>query len=386
MTIGRKVAFPAPPTLKALVIFGGPGSGKGAIVANLCSMFGMQLVSAEALIFKYLPKKVSHTMELNTTKDALDLIRKEPEKVTLDWVLRLIEHHVQQDPDKIYIVDLLPNLKLMQRSEHLIANCEEHLRAFEEKVPLSLALNLSLTQDSLDQTLDYSHHNTASMTPAGATVGDEADNSRAKRRFIMHQNVCAPLLNYFSPDRTVSLDVSSGQHDAIWDKVCEVFTNLGLHAWRPVDSVLVFALEGMCVGSLDLADTEMQVIALKEVVHDPQASLETLLEDLSHHIDTLADKGHHFVIDTTDTAFVQYARSEEQFPKSSIVFSARPHDQTACVNKFSVRLNSLCGGGGQFFKAVCSSEDETLLFPESIKDDFCEHVAIIMAEKHPSKR
>ena len=73
-------------------------------------------------------------MELNTTKDALDLIRKEPEKVSLDWVLRLIEHQVQQDPDKIYIVDLLPNLKLMQRNEHLIANCEEHLRAFEEKV------------------------------------------------------------------------------------------------------------------------------------------------------------------------------------------------------------------------------------------------------------
>lgn len=79
---------------------------------------------------------MSHTIELNTTKDALDLIRKEPEKVTLDWVLRLIEHHVQQDPDKIYIVDLLPNLKLMQRNEHLIANCEEHLRAFEEKVSM----------------------------------------------------------------------------------------------------------------------------------------------------------------------------------------------------------------------------------------------------------
>ena len=75
-------------------------------------------------------------MELNTTKDALDLIRKEPEKVSLDWVLRLIEHQVQQDPEKIYIVDLLPNLKLMQRNEHLIANCEEHLRAFEEKVSM----------------------------------------------------------------------------------------------------------------------------------------------------------------------------------------------------------------------------------------------------------
>lgn len=33
-------------------------------MANLCSMFGMQLVSAEALIFKYLPKKVSKVVEL----------------------------------------------------------------------------------------------------------------------------------------------------------------------------------------------------------------------------------------------------------------------------------------------------------------------------------
>ena len=33
-------------------------------MANLCSMFGMQLVSAEALIFKYLPKKVSTEVEL----------------------------------------------------------------------------------------------------------------------------------------------------------------------------------------------------------------------------------------------------------------------------------------------------------------------------------
>ena len=68
----------------------------------------------------------------------------------------------------------------------------------------------------------------------------------------------------------------------------------------------------MHVGSLDLADTEMQVILLKDVVHDPQGPLESLLEDLSHHIDTLADKGHHFVIDTADTALMQHARSEEQ--------------------------------------------------------------------------
>lgn len=68
----------------------------------------------------------------------------------------------------------------------------------------------------------------------------------------------------------------------------------------------------MYVGSLNLADTEMQVIVLKEVVNDPQGSLEALLEDLSHHIDTLAGKGHHFVIDTSDTAFGKLSQSQEE--------------------------------------------------------------------------
>ena len=77
----------------------------------------------------------------------------------------------------------------------------------------------------------------------------------------------------------------------------------------------------MHVGSLDLANTEMQVIVLKEVVHDPQGSLEALLEDLSHHIDTLADKGHHFVIDTADTAFIQHAKSEEQVGGRELMMS-----------------------------------------------------------------
>lgn len=45
---------------------GGPGSGKGRLVANLRSMFGMKLVSIESIILKYLPKKVAHSMTLNT--------------------------------------------------------------------------------------------------------------------------------------------------------------------------------------------------------------------------------------------------------------------------------------------------------------------------------
>ena len=43
---------------------------------------------------------------------------------------------------------------------------------------ISFAIYLSLSEDNLDKTLDYSHHNTT--MPQGAKVNDEADNSRAK--------------------------------------------------------------------------------------------------------------------------------------------------------------------------------------------------------------
>ena len=49
-----------------------------------------------------------------------------------------------------------------------------------------------------------------------------------------------------------------------------------------------------------------------------------------------------------------------------------------------LRMNAMVGGA--YFKAVCSSEDETLLFPSSTDHTFCQQVALCMAEKHPSKR
>ena len=85
MNIGNNVKFQLPPHSKIIVIIGtafrnksklvcmhpfqslgGPGSGKGRLVANLRSMFGMKLISVESVILKYLPKKVAHSMTLNS--------------------------------------------------------------------------------------------------------------------------------------------------------------------------------------------------------------------------------------------------------------------------------------------------------------------------------
>ena len=59
----------------------------------------------------------------------------------------------------------------------------------------------------------------------------------------MHEAACKPFLEYFSAtDRLMSIDVSSGAEEPIWDKIHEFFTGLQLQAWRPVDSILVFAM------------------------------------------------------------------------------------------------------------------------------------------------
>ena len=63
-----------------------------------------------------------------------DLIRKEPSHVTLDWVLRLMQHVVESDPDQVFIVDLVPNLRWLVRDEFLMTESCQELVDFEERV------------------------------------------------------------------------------------------------------------------------------------------------------------------------------------------------------------------------------------------------------------
>ena len=68
-------------------------------------------------------------------QEMAELIKKEPSHVTLEWVLRLIQHVVDSDPDQIFIIDMVPSLKWLMRDEHLIKECTAELEAFEQKVP-----------------------------------------------------------------------------------------------------------------------------------------------------------------------------------------------------------------------------------------------------------
>ena len=62
-------------------------------------------------------------------------------------------------------------------------------------------------------------------------------------RFKMQQKAIQPFLDYFrDTKRLVTVDVSSGAMEPIWDKIHDILHSFGLVAWRPVESVLVFAM------------------------------------------------------------------------------------------------------------------------------------------------
>ena len=44
-------------------------------------------------------------------QEIANLVRKEPSHVSLEWVLRLLQHYVESDPDQIFIIDLVPSLR-----------------------------------------------------------------------------------------------------------------------------------------------------------------------------------------------------------------------------------------------------------------------------------
>lgn len=109
------------------------------------------------------------------------------------------------------------------------------------------------------------------------------------------------------------------------------------------------------------------------------------LDALSHYINTINDSTtHYFVIDPTGTNLMQNNLMTYK-DRRALTFIDVSTSPEGCVNKVSQHINSLTSLPEPYFKAVCSCEDETILFPVSTDDEFCQQVALYMAEKHPLK-
>ena len=119
-----------------ILFSGGPGSSKGFVVNDLVSMFGFLFISAEDLVMKHLPKKISEFSEesVEGTHNIADFLKQEPHHLTLEWVLKLVGEEVDKLPLQPVLIDLIPNLRFMMRVETFIKNCNKEMIEFEKQV------------------------------------------------------------------------------------------------------------------------------------------------------------------------------------------------------------------------------------------------------------
>ena len=121
---------------------GGPGSAKGCIVNDLKAMFGFAFISAEDLILQKLPKRAAEDGKdpVSGTHGLAELLKDNPEYLTLDWVLEILLEEIEKFPNQPILVDLIPNLKFLMRVDNFIKKCDIEMKEFEQKVFYNLYL------------------------------------------------------------------------------------------------------------------------------------------------------------------------------------------------------------------------------------------------------
>ena len=103
---------------------------------DLRAMFSFAFISAEDLILQTLPKKAAEKglEPMSGTHGLAELLKDNPDFLTLDWVLEILEEEIKKFPDQPILVDLIPNLKFMMRVDQFIKKCDKEMEEFEKKV------------------------------------------------------------------------------------------------------------------------------------------------------------------------------------------------------------------------------------------------------------
>ena len=99
-------------------------------------MFSFAFVSAEDLILQKLPEKATEQglEPMSGTHGLAELLKNNPDVLTLDWVLEILEEEIKKYPDQPILVDLIPNLKFMMRVDGFIKKCDKEMEEFEKRV------------------------------------------------------------------------------------------------------------------------------------------------------------------------------------------------------------------------------------------------------------
>nr|KAG5692166.1 hypothetical protein BaRGS_020714 [Batillaria attramentaria] len=155
---------------------GGPGSKKGRLLSELVETYGFTFINVEKLLLRHLVKQVPEPDPLDTTFDAQDVIKEDPQLVSLRWLLEEVGRQMETTSTR-FIVDVMPNLKFLINNDIFLADCTEEMNRFEERHPIAFGINF--IQRSAKRNKKEAHE-TSEKEEKVAVKSDEADSSRTR--------------------------------------------------------------------------------------------------------------------------------------------------------------------------------------------------------------
>lgn len=364
-----------------IFVFGGPGTKKGRILDNLANVFGMEIINVENIILQNLSKKVENPDPSNIVLMIQSLLKREESFLRLDAVLRMVNRALlEKNKAKFFIIDLMPNLKWMLNNPMFIKECSEEFRTFEEKFPISFAIDFVMPKEKVMNKLqvECAKHPTTMKDPKKPDnkQTDEADSSRTQKRVILYQNSVRHFMDYFAKqDKIVTVDVSCGVPELIWSKVCDFFTQFDFQSTHIPESVVVFGFDEKDLSEIQIQNYVVTLIKLKDLVQDPNASVELLLDEVCRYVGNSDPLQKVFAVDGTGTALTKDLKKVKT--GKSIQYHESGED--CKLNRYcSVKLTSK--GDPVALQAVASLQNEVCMFPLSVSSELCKWIASTMGE------
>ncbi|KAI6646168.1 hypothetical protein LOD99_9441 [Oopsacas minuta] len=387
--IGLNCRFKAKgPTV--IFLFGGPGSHKGKAVEHFTTIMRFKYVNVETIIMEEIPKRSGLKEGEWTMSDLIAHYKRTPQDLKLEHLLRYTEDKIvsitEDDPNAVVVVDILPSLKFILSNNFMLETCKKDMDSFEFRVKVAFGINLHIEMESLLKNLDFSHN----MLMQGGDsqnkgVGaDEVDTRKAERRYQMHEDSVRPFREYFEEDgRMMTVDCSSGFFEAIWHAIQSTFVKqFNSRCFWPMETVLVFAMEGLDIFNSKMDMSTMRLVKIRDLVSEPQGNVEKQIKEIAKYVDSQVERCHYFILDPADTTFGKGNPDDlsSYSEAKDLVF----YEKTEGLNNFTVHLNALVkdtNPSKKYFKAVCSLEDESLVFPANSDTEFTHRVCLCLSDK-----
>jgi len=368
-----------------IFIFGGPGSKKGRILDDIMTTYKFCYINGEETIRNEIIKRVKAATKIENIKDLKSLVDEDPDHVSLKNILRAIElkmdAEVRDYGTKLFVVDVLPNLRYLLKGNRLAQNTDEEFEHFEKKYPISFALNLAIPPDKIIKPVKQC------TTPDGKPAekkGDEADSARTQKRIDAYMGNVQNFLKYFvKTDRMLTIDVLSGDPDLIWNCTRRIFNSLDYHPYRTVNTVFMFAFSDEEVEAVDCVKFDMQIVRLRDILSDPMASLETTIETLSRHINNRCEGTESFVINAQGTSLEPAVISKSKIKRPLTYFENQETEIGALEMVLPGAPKDFLPAAVTLYKIFRSTENEICLFPENANDEgICEIVWHLTTIRH----